>query len=67
MPQNSPEMLAKLAALNPPATALLDSEEVAITGLTERAEIVQTDQGRFISSPVDGWVLHPLDGPPPGP
>lgn len=62
MPQNSPEILLKLAALTPPATALLDSDEVAITGYAARAEIVATDQGRFISSPVDGWVLHPYDG-----
>ena len=62
MPQNSPEMLEKLAALDPPATALLDSEVIPITGMTEQAEMVVTDQGRFISSPVDGWLLHPYDG-----
>jgi len=63
VPKNSAEILAKLAALDPPAVALLDSEIVAITGYEGRAEIVQTDRGRFISSPVDNWVLHPLDGP----
>lgn len=62
MPANSPELLAKLAALNPPATALLDSEEIAITGMTDKAEMVVTDQGRCISSPVDGWQLHFIDG-----
>lgn len=62
MPSNSREMVQKLQALNPPATALLDSEFVVITGTKDKAEIVQTDQGRFISSPVDGWVLHPADG-----
>lgn len=62
MPSNSVELLAKLAALDPPATALLDSEFVAITGTKYKAEIVQTDHGRFISSPVDGWLLHPADG-----
>jgi len=62
MPRNSAEILAKLAALRPPATALLDSESHPITGYDDAAEVVQTDQGRFISSPVDGWVLHPADG-----
>ncbi len=63
MPQNSPEILAKLAALDPPALPLLDSEFVAISGTTDKAVLVQTDRGRFISSPVDGWQLHPLDPP----
>lgn len=62
MPKNSPEILAKLAALTPPATALLDSDEIAITGFSDQAELVVTDRGRFISSPVDGWLLHPYDG-----
>lgn len=62
MPNNSPQMREKLAALDPPATALLDSEEIAVTGFDDKAELVTTDRGRFISSPVDGWLLHPLDG-----
>lgn len=62
MPNNSPQLRDKLAALDPPATALLDSEFVAITGTADKAELVTTDRGRFISSPVDGWLLHPLDG-----
>lgn len=62
MPKNSQEMLQKLAALDPPATALLDSESIAVTGFAAAAELVQTDRGKFISSPVDGWILHPLDG-----
>lgn len=62
MPNNSPQMRDKLAALDPPARALLDSEFVAISGTSDKAEIVATDQGRFISSPVDGWLLHPYDG-----
>ncbi len=63
LPNNSPEIRAKLAALDPPALALLDSQFVSITGTQDKAEIVQTDRGRFISSPVDGWQLHPLDPP----
>jgi hypothetical protein len=62
MPNNSPQIIEKLAALNPPATAILDSAFEAITGFQDKAELVTTDQGRFISSPVDGWILHPLDG-----
>lgn len=61
MPKNSPQILEKLAALDPPAVALLDSKFVAITGQTGKAEIVATDQGQMISSPVDGWLLHPYD------
>jgi hypothetical protein len=58
-------MLAKLLALDPPATALLDSEEIPITGMTDQAERVLTDQGYYVSSPVDGWPLHgPFGGPP---
>lgn len=64
MPQNSKEMLDKLAALSPPATALLDSEVIAITGIPEKAERVLTDQGYYVSSPVNGWVLNgPFGGP----
>lgn len=58
MPQNSPQMLAKLAALSPPAVPLLDSVETPVTGADAAAESVQTDQGLFISSPADGWLLH---------
>lgn len=62
MPSNSAEIVQKLAALDPPATALLDSTFVKITGQAAKAELVQTDRGRYISSPVDGWQLHPCDG-----
>ncbi|MBO0881536.1 MAG: hypothetical protein J2P17_14590 [Mycobacterium sp.] len=62
MPNNTAEIIDKLNQLNPPATALLDSEFVPVTGFSDAAEIVTTDQGKFISSPVDGWTLHPLVG-----
>lgn len=65
MTKNSTEMLARLAGLNPPATALLDSVEIPVTGTGASAETVQTDQGVYISSPADGWVLHGPFGPPP--
>ena len=59
VPNNSPEMRAKLAALNPPATALTDSEFLPVSDAAgASAERVLTDQGYFVSSPADGWVLH---------
>jgi len=58
MPKNSPEMLAKLAALTPPAVPLLDSEEIPVSGTGASAERVLTDQGTYVSSPADGWTLH---------
>lgn len=65
MPQNSPQMLAKLAALDPPAIALLDSQEIPVAGTGASAEVVQTDQGMYISSPANGWVLCGPFGVPP--
>lgn len=56
MPNNSKELLAKLAELNPPATALVDSDFLTVAGAAN-AERVLTDQGYFVSSPVNGWVL----------
>jgi hypothetical protein len=57
MPNNSKEILQKLAALNPAAVALVDSDFLPVTGSGANAERVLTDQGYFVSSPVNGWVL----------
>lgn len=58
-------MLAKLAALTPPAIALLDSEEIPVSGTGgASAERVLTDQGYYVSSPANGWTLAgPFGGP----
>jgi len=58
MPNNSKEILAKLSALTPPAIALADSDFLSVTGSGAEAERVLTDQGYYVSSPADGWVLH---------
>lgn len=64
MPNNSQPMLAKLAALNPPAVPLLDSEEIPVSGTGASAERVLTDQGYYVSSPANGWTLcGPFGGP----
>ena len=63
MPRNSAEILAKLKALDPPAVALADSTFLPCSRPDlAQAEVVVTDRGRFISSPEDGWVLHPMEG-----
>lgn len=52
----SSQLTQKLAAVGD--QPILDSEFVALADSTDKAEKVQGQQGWYISSPVDGWLLH---------
>jgi hypothetical protein len=63
-PRVSDELAAKLAALTPPLTPILDSVFTPVSGTGgASAERVLADDGlEYISSPIDDWQLHPLGG-----
>lgn len=62
MPNNSPQIVAKLQAKGD--YPILDSEFLGLQGHDAKAERVQGTKGIWISSPEDGWELRGPFGQP---